>query len=122
MSRRQSAPEVPWLAEEPLEPGGRIFVAHGELDVAIAPYLRRQLTGALENGAQRLLLDFTDVTFLDSLTLAAILAAQRRLPEGGRLAVAAAHPYVLLVVEASGISSLVELYGTRDEALAALAA
>jgi anti-anti-sigma factor len=69
-----------------------------------------------------MLLDFEAVTFIDSISLAAVVAAHRRMGPGGRLALATGHPYVLLILEAGGLDGVVEVFPTRDEAEAALLA
>jgi anti-sigma B factor antagonist len=110
------------LLEEPASFDGYLVVARGELDIASAFSLRDKLHGAAASGVQRILLDLTDVTFMDSLSMAAVVATQRRLGEDGRLAVVATHPYVLLIFEAGGIDSVVDVFRTRDAAEAYLRA
>ena len=110
------------LFEEPASFDGLLVVARGELDIASAFSLRDKLHGAAASGVQRILLDLTDVTFMDSLSMAAVVATQRRLGDEGRLAVVATHPYVLLIFEAGGIDSVVEVFRTREAAEAHLAA
>lgn len=108
------------LLEEPAAFDGLLVVARGELDIASAFTLRDKLHGAAASGVRRILLDLTDVTFMDSLSMAAVVATQRRLGDEGRLAVVATHPYVLLIFEAGGIDSVVEVFRTRDAAEAHL--
>ena len=98
---------------------GTRVIARGELDIASVGQLRQRLEAA--TGSSRVLLDFADVTFIDSLSLATIVAAKRRLDDNGRLAVVADHPYVLLIFEAGGLDSVVEVFRTRAEAEAYLA-
>ena len=97
---------------------GTVLVARGELDIGSVMALREKLEGA--SGSARVLLDLAEVTFIDSLSLAAIVAAKRRLDDSGRLAVVADHPYVLLIFEAGGLDSVVEVFRTRAEAEAYL--
>lgn len=101
-------------------PWGCEITASGELDLAGVPALRRCLAAATEAGARRLLLDLGEVTFIDSISLAAIVAARRRLGEDGRVAVATEHPYVLLILEAGGLDSVIDVFPTRDAALESL--
>ena len=108
------------LAVEPTPWEGTLLVARGELDIASVTTLREKLDEAARSS--RLLLDFAEVTFIDSLSLATIVAAKRRLDENGRLAVVADHPYVLLIIEAGGLDSVVEVFRTRAEAEAWLLA
>ncbi len=104
--------------EEPLGPDGLILTARGELDVATAPALRERLREAHDRGVRRLVLDLCDVTFIDSLTLAAIVGARTRLSDDGAMAIATCHHYVLLIFEAGGLDGLLDVVETRDEAVA----
>jgi anti-sigma B factor antagonist len=104
------------LAEETV-PWGRLAVLAGELDMDAAPLLRDWLTTAIEGGTDKIVLDFSDVTFVDSLSLAAVVAAKRRLGPGGRLAVVVDNPYVLLIFEAGGLDSVFEVFASRDAAV-----
>lgn len=108
------------VLEDEVTPWGTVIVAAGELDIAAVPELRRRLEAAVSSGARRLLLDFTAITFVDSISLAAIVAARRRMGEDGRLVVATAHPYVLLILEAGGLESVIDVFPTRDDAEVAL--
>jgi anti-anti-sigma factor len=99
---------------------GTVVLARGELDVGSVVQLRQRLEGAA--GSARVLLDLAEVTFIDSLSLATIVAAKRRLDANGRLAVVADHPYVLLIFEAGGLDAVVDVFRTRAEAEAHLAA
>lgn len=104
------------LAEVPVAWEGLLLVARGELDIDVVDELRRHLERATSSGAQRILLDLSEVTFIDSLSLAAIVAANRRLGRAGRVALVADHAYVLLILEACGLDSVVEVFRTRDAA------
>ena len=104
------------MLEEPLLDNGLVLEVHGEVDVASSGEVRERLRAAAETGASRILVDLSDVTFIDSIAMAGIVGAQRRLPPGGRLAIVAYHPYVLLVLEAVGLQHVVHVYPTRAEA------
>jgi anti-sigma B factor antagonist len=104
------------LEDVPASWEGLLLVARGEIDIDAVAELRQHLERATSSGARRLLLDLAEVTFIDSLSLAAIVAANRRLGHAGRLAVVADHAYVLLILEACGLDSVVEVFRTRGEA------
>jgi anti-anti-sigma factor len=99
---------------------GRTIVGWGELDITAVPELRDRLDEALASGARRVLVDLEAVTFIDSLPLAAMVAAKRRMGLGGRVALVTRHPYALLVLEAAGLNTRMEVFGTREEAGRAL--
>ena len=102
------------------EPWGRVIAAWGELDIAATPDLRQRVEEALDDGTQRLLLDLGGVTFIDSIALAAIVAAKRRLGPDGRLAIASHHSYVLLILKATALDSVLAVYPSRAAAEEAL--
>ena len=105
------------LLEEPL-PGGLVITVEGELDMATAPALRERLTTATDAGATALVLDLRQVTFMDSVGLAAILHARSRLGAGGRLAIVLdGDSYPQLVLETAGLPRSLALFAGRQEAV-----
>jgi anti-sigma B factor antagonist len=111
------------LVEEPLEPSGRLLIGSGELDIATVSTLRERLDAAIDAGTHRLVIDLSDVRFLDSVALAVIVNAKRRLADEGKLVVVVDRSsYVMLVFECSGLPGIIDLADTRDEAVTRLAA
>ena len=104
------------MLEEPLREDGFVLEVHGEVDIASSGQLRDRLRAAADSGATRILVDLGDVTFIDSIAMAAIVGTQRRLPPDGRLALVANHPYVLLVLEAVGLQHVVHVFAEREPA------
>jgi anti-sigma B factor antagonist len=102
-------------AEKPDWPGA-VIVARGELDVQSVPELKACLAEALDAGQTRIVVDIAEVSFIDSLSLSALVGARRRLSEHGRLAVVAAHEYVLLILQATGLEQVLDVFATRAEA------
>jgi anti-sigma B factor antagonist len=115
--------------EATVEEAGRADVAvvamSGELDYAASPQLRRRIDGHLKAGRRRLVLDLSDVTFIDSTAIGVILGAVTRLNEagGGALEIVCAdeNARVLRIFAITGIDSMIALHGTREEAFSALA-
>ena len=101
---------------------GRAIVAvSGELDLYAAPDTREALDGALDEGATEVVVDLTDVDFIDSSGLACIVNVARRLGEsGGRLVVVNRHPAVARTLQLTRLDRIFEVVGDRDEALGAL--
>ena len=87
------------------EDAWRAHVAlHGELDIADAPQLLAVLEAHLEAGRRVLRLDTTDVTFLDSTVLGAMVAAHRRCVEmHGSLILTGVHGVVERIVKLTGL-------------------
>lgn len=79
----------------------------GELDLLAVPELRSRLGAVHRLGAQ-VVLDMTDVTFIDSSALSVVLAADRRLAvTGGGLRLVNVCPEVGRVLRICGLADLV---------------
>ncbi len=105
------------VTEEPL-PSGLAFSVSGELDLATAPDLRERLGAALDSGMTRIVVDLREVTFMDSIGLAAVLHVRKRLLADGRLAlVVAPDSYAQLVLEIAGMPRALAIFADRDEAI-----
>jgi anti-sigma B factor antagonist len=117
-----AVPEIPGafdVTEEQLFPSGVVLAVSGELDMATAPELRERLDAALEAGVRRIVVDLQELTFLDSIALAMLLHASRRLGDEGRMAVVVApDSYVRLIFEVAGIPHCVDVVESRAQAIA----
>jgi anti-sigma B factor antagonist len=102
-----------------------VLVAGGEIDFAASPQLRERIAEELGAGSRRLVLDLSRVTFLDSTAIGVLVGAAMRLREhgGGSLAVVCEeeNKHVLRTFDIAGVTSMVALYTSREEALSALA-
>jgi anti-sigma B factor antagonist len=106
------------VTEETFDPSGLAVTVSGELDIATAPALRDRLNEAIDAGTYRFVIDLSAVDFLDSVALATIVHAKQRLPEAGRMAIATEpDSYVTLIFESSGLANVLDLVGTRAEAM-----
>jgi anti-sigma B factor antagonist len=99
-----------------------VLVMGGELDYEVSPQLKARIIGAIKDGIRRLVLDLSDVTFIDSTAIGVLAGAIVRLDEagGGSLAVVCAHEKVLEIFEITGLDSVISLHYSRDEAVSAL--
>jgi anti-anti-sigma factor len=109
------------LFEAPLA-DGVILTVVGDLDLETAPELRERLTAIVARGTTAIVVDLRRVTFMDSVGLAAVLHARRRLAGGGRLAlVVAPESYAELVLEIAGLRPSLATFGSREAAIAHVA-
>ena len=107
------------VTEEPLATAGTLLAVSGELDIATAPQLRERLTAAIGRGTTRIVLDLCGVVFMDSVAMAAILHARAQIGDAGRIAVVLdADSYTRIVFEIAGLPRCLELFETREEAVA----
>ena len=87
--------------------------------MATAPALRERMSAAIEGGVRRLVIDLRPLDFLDSVAVAAMLQARRRLGDAGRLAVVIdPDSYIRMVFEIAGLPQCLDVVETRDAALA----
>jgi anti-sigma B factor antagonist len=88
----------------------------GELDGLATAAVRRRLERAITGGARRIVVDLSEVTFVESISLATLVAARHRLAPDGRLAVVADDGFVRLVLEAAGLMEALNVFGDVDAA------
>ena len=89
----------------------------GELDLYNAPALRKALLDAVDREPSRLVVDLSQVTFIDSTALGALVEARGRLGDGG-LALAAPGLEARRALEVSGLDRHFAVHETVEGALA----
>jgi len=83
------------LGEMTVQPSGTTVTLHGELDLVTVDGLRGLLARACAAAPRKLVVDITDVPFVDVLSLSSILATADSLRESGAaLVVSGASPSV----------------------------
>jgi anti-anti-sigma factor len=107
------------IDHDPIE-RGHLVVASGELDIAATPRLSTVLAMAAARPGGRMVLDLSDVTFIDSTALGTILKAAAQLDDSGTLlAVVVPDGPVRRLLEMTNLTQRFRLFGTRVAALAA---
>jgi anti-sigma B factor antagonist len=92
------------------ENGRHTLVLCGELDIASAPMLEAAVAEVPDSGTRALVLDLSEVTFMDSSGLKALLATYRRCQEHEReFSVAGASDRVRRVLDMTGVSRAIGL-------------
>ena len=107
---------------ELLRPADDVAVveAAGELDIHTNAVFKDSLVGAIEEGATRVVVDLTGVTFIDSSALGALVGGTRRSAEvGAELMIVCPAGSVARVIEITGLNRAFTIYATRAEALGA---
>lgn len=106
-----------------LQGGVRVVAVRGELDLGTAPELEGPLEDAIA-AAEPLLIDLSDCEFIDSTGIAMIVRAWQQLGDGDseprRVVICSGNEQVRRVLEITGLEDSIAVYGSRDEALAAL--
>lgn len=101
--------------------GGPVVViaVHGQADLHTAPELRNAIGTALDDGARSLVIDLSEATFIDSMTLGVLLGAVKRLrPTGGKVTIVCVDPHIRRIFEITLLDRVFSLHASRDEARA----
>lgn len=101
--------------------GRQVLHVTGEIDYASSPDLEKTVLEYLEKDADRVILDLSEVSFMDSSGLALLLHARKAAADrGGSLSVVIPPTGpVMRVVEVAGVRSHLDLYESLDDAVSA---
>jgi anti-sigma B factor antagonist len=98
--------------------GMQVFELTGSLDIATSPSVRAALVSASERGDHRLIVDLTNLEFLDSTGLGALIGAQRRAKEfGGEVRLIAKEGQILRLLRITGLLKVFGVYATLEAAV-----
>ena len=96
-----------------------VVALSGEFDIASSGALREAFYDLYQDGHRTVVLDLREVTFCDSTGLGAIAThAKLLLDHGGSLVLAAAQPSVANIFQIAGLTKVLSVTSTVDEALA----
>jgi anti-sigma B factor antagonist len=99
-----------------------VLALHGEVDLHAAPELRERLAATIDGGAPAVLVDLSDVTFVDSTALGVLVGAMKRLRATRRpLRLVAPRPDVRRLLEITLLDRVLGIDATTEDALAAVA-
>ena len=100
-----------------------VVAPRGEVDAVTAPQLGRRLLSLAEEGKTRLVVDLSNVTFMDSTGIGVLLNAvkQLRQREGGLVLVCPTER-ILRPFQITGLMDHLRIFGSREQALGGLSA
>ncbi|MEN4396227.1 STAS domain-containing protein [Mycolicibacterium senegalense] len=97
-----------------------VVAVAGTVDMLTAPKLEEAINSALKSSPTAVVVDMSAVEFLASAGMGVLVAAREQLGDGARFAVVADGPATSRPLKLVGITEVVELFATLDEALSAL--
>lgn len=113
----QNDPAAPRV--EPL-PDGLCIVPDGEIDLSTSPELRQSLLESIEQKVERIVIDFSAVTYMDSSGVATLVEAlQKQRSAGGKMILCALQPKVRSVFEIARLDSLFTIVDDAEAARSA---
>lgn len=127
MGRSGTQPATPPGAEhgfgielEHPRPRTVVLAVRGDVDLHVAEEFEQGLRSAISAGPGTVVVDLSKATFLDSMALGVLLGATKRLRDrGGRLRVVAPGSQVRRILEITHLDRVLELDGSRADALQA---
>ncbi|MEZ5976105.1 MAG: STAS domain-containing protein [Planctomycetota bacterium] len=105
------------------EPAGSITILHlrGEFDTFYCSMLEKEVAGALERGAEHLVLNLRLVKYINSTALGSILKVSKAVKQaGGRLVISSPSTFCKEILGKVGLDRVVPVYESDDAALDAL--
>jgi anti-sigma B factor antagonist len=98
-----------------------VLEVEGAADLATVPDFADHLWRAVDDGAPRIVVDLSDARFIDSRMVELLLkAAERVRRQSGRVAICCGGESIRQVLDLCGVSRIVPVRGSREEAIAAL--
>lgn len=108
------------LTEDTPDARTHVIALRGELDVATVPRFGDALREAIASGRTAIVIDLSELTFLDSTGLMVLLNGLRQIMrKDGRLVLACANPTVLRLFDVTGTSATFTILETREQAIEA---
>ena len=107
------------LSQESIDARTHVINVRGEIHVSTAPEFSECLNQALADGKTAVVLDLSDVEFIDSTGLSVLLNGLRRvIRRQGSLALACSNPTVLRLFQITRLDATFDIQPTREQALA----
>jgi anti-sigma B factor antagonist len=111
--------EVFEIAERSAGEAVTVLAIRGEIDVSTAPELRERLLAATTDPPRIVVVDLSEVSFLDSTALGVLVSGVKRLrSEGGDLRLVVTGRSVAKVLEVTGLVEVFSIFETVDAAVA----
>jgi len=98
-----------------------ILALSGKLDAMTAKTFEDKILGVINSGTQRLVVDLSQLEYVSSSGLRVLLLAAKRLQgTDGKIVLCALKDQIRQVFDLAGFSSILSIYGSRDEAIKGL--
>ncbi len=100
------------------KPPWTVLSIGGDLDVLGAPDLRQAVVAAVAGGSRLLVLDLSELDFVDSFGIGAVVGALKRLRQrGGDLALVCPSPRIRRVFEICDLDRILAMHDSMDSLL-----
>ncbi|WP_294703735.1 STAS domain-containing protein [uncultured Fusobacterium sp.] len=91
----------------------------GELDALVAPKLKEKITKLVEADTVKFIIDFEEVTHINSLAMGILRGKLKVVKEmGGDIKLVKLNEHIKTIFEMIGLDEIFEIYETEEEAVA----
>jgi anti-anti-sigma factor len=97
-----------------------VLAVDGEIDMVSAVMLERAITAALSEDPPALVIDLSQVQYLDSTGLQMLVRVREKIGESARFAIAAQGPIASRLTRLLHLREILSLHETLEDALAAV--
>jgi anti-anti-sigma factor len=95
-----------------------VLALSGKLDATTAKTFEDKILAVINSGAQRLVIDLSQLDYVSSSGLRVFLLAAKRLRTvDGKIVLCSMKDHVRQVFDLAGFSSMLSIYASRDEAI-----
>ena len=99
-------------------PNATIFHIKGRLDSSTTPELEQCILNRFEQGIKNLILDFSELEYINSAGLRILVMSYQRLhPLGGQVMVCGVRDYIAEIFDISGYNRVFLMYPDLDQAI-----
>jgi anti-sigma B factor antagonist len=110
------------LVDEAVDDKTHVVSLRGEIDAATAPRLGSRLFGLADEGKRGVVVDLSEVTFMDSTGIGVLLNALRHFgTRHAQMVVVCPSDNVRRALEITGVSNIISVFDSREKALGGLA-
>src|SRR4051812_30185701 len=97
-----------------------VFTPEGAIDLHVSPEMRTSLRTIIDEKPKRLIIDMSNVTYVDSSGIAVLIGAMQSLEtQGGEFMLAATRETVRFIFESAKLDKYFHMYPTVEAAAAA---
>ena len=90
------------------------------IDASTATEFKQKMGEWIESGSRRIVLNLSEVDFIDSSGLGAIISGFKRIGDDGRLVICTVKESVMSLFRLTRMNRVFDIYGSENEALEAL--
>ena len=99
-----------------MSPVIKVIQPNGILDSTMAQQFRQEISEVLRSGAEIVLIDFKDVTFMDSSGLGALVLALKTVrAANGKLFICSINEQIRMLLELTSMDRVFQIFASRDE-------